>query len=124
MVSRDKSLISRPIKIIPDNYIFSHVFRFTLHFHLHVACLVPFKVSLQRTAKKFFLFYHAAAKKFLRFLLADAKRSSCACIIFGLFCNQNIHVAKVCEGRSLSVHLPLRNPATVQSGYYESFGLL
>ena len=53
------------------------------------------------TAKKLLCFYHATAKKFMRFpglklkrpaishkklLLADAKRSSCACIIFGLYC--------------------------------------
>ena len=38
-----------------------------MHFHLHAPGFVPFKVSPQRTAKKFLRFYHATAKKFLQF---------------------------------------------------------
>ena len=50
------------------------VFRYTLHFHLHAPCLVPFKVSPQRTAKKFLGFEYPTAKKFLRFYHATGKK--------------------------------------------------
>ena len=113
-VRKDKSLIYRSIKNYSRQLYFELrvdcVFHFTLRFHLRVPSLAPFKMPLQRyakkflhsTAKKFLCFYRAAAKKFLQFpglklkathnqqqeelLLADAKRSSYAGIIFGLYC--------------------------------------
>ena len=42
--------------------------------NLSVPCLVPFKVSLQRTAKKFLHFEHPTAKKFLCSYRATAKK--------------------------------------------------
>ena len=85
------------------------VFRFTLHFHLHVPCLVPFKVYPKevlavRTSyrKEVLALLSCNCKEVLAVsrtqsqatrnqpleepLLADAKRSSCVCIIFGLHC--------------------------------------
>ena len=40
----------------------------------YIPCLVPFKVSPQRTAKKFLQLEHPNAKKFLRFCHATAKK--------------------------------------------------
>ena len=86
---------------------------FATRCHLSIPCFISFKVSLQRTTKKFLRFKHPIIKKFLRFyhatqrrscpfimqpqrsscsfqdsssIVADTKRSSCVCIIFGLYC--------------------------------------
>ena len=60
-----------------DIYIFrwdSTVSFSSLCVHLLIPCLVPFKVSLQRTVKKFLQLEHPTAEKFLRFYRAAAKK--------------------------------------------------
>ena len=83
----DKSLISRPKKRNSRQLYFQLrldcVFRFTLRFHLLVPCLVPFKVSPQRNAKKFLAVRTSNRKEVVALLSCNRKE-----VVALLSCNR------------------------------------